>query len=187
MSPSNATSAVLTRMARTEAKTERIQPINPFRRLFNSMEIFALRVAANKPQSDKFLSCGTASVGCRTKGIDKKNQVDTISSSINNTLGKSMATLKDLLAQREALEAKIEELRAAELSQAIGKVRALIDEFGLTQQDIFPSKSGGKTRKAATAKVPAKYRDPVTGALWSGRGVAPRWVAGKNKADFLIA
>ena len=47
-------------------------------------------------------------------------------------------SLKDLLAQREALEARITELQAAEHSEAISKVRTLIDEYGLAQKDIFP-------------------------------------------------
>jgi DNA-binding protein H-NS len=34
---------------------------------------------------------------------------------------------------------------------------------------------------------PAKYRDPKTGATWSGRGPAPAWLASaKNRAKFLI-
>ena len=98
-----------------------------------------------------------------------------------------MATsLKDLLAQREALEARITELQAAEHSEAIAKVRTLIDEYGLTQEDIFPS-SARKTPKTSSAKVAAKYRDPASGKEWSGRGLAPKWITGRNKADFLIA
>jgi DNA-binding protein H-NS len=34
--------------------------------------------------------------------------------------------------------------------------------------------------------VQPKYRDPETGATWSGRGVAPRWIAGKDREAFLI-
>jgi DNA-binding protein H-NS len=35
---------------------------------------------------------------------------------------------------------------------------------------------------------PPKYRDPKTGATWSGRGSAPAWLKGvKNRAKFLIA
>ena len=98
-----------------------------------------------------------------------------------------MATsLKDLLAQREALEARITELQAAEHSEAIAKVRTLIDEYGLTQENIFPS-SARKTPKTSSPKVAAKYRDPASGKEWSGRGLAPKWLAGKNKDDYLIA
>ncbi|MBK3780098.1 H-NS histone family protein [Paraburkholderia aspalathi] len=35
--------------------------------------------------------------------------------------------------------------------------------------------------------VPPKYRDPKTGATWSGRGLAPKWIAAaKNRNRFLI-
>jgi len=35
---------------------------------------------------------------------------------------------------------------------------------------------------------PPKYRDPKTGATWSGRGTAPAWLAGaKDRSKFLIA
>jgi len=96
-------------------------------------------------------------------------------------------TLKDLLAQREALEKQISELRESEMASAIAKVRALIEEFGLTQKDIFTQTSSAKVRKTSKAKVPAKYRDPISGKTWSGRGLAPKWIAGKNKDDYLIA
>ncbi|WP_411829055.1 H-NS family nucleoid-associated regulatory protein [Paraburkholderia kururiensis] len=33
---------------------------------------------------------------------------------------------------------------------------------------------------------PAKYRDPVSGATWSGRGRAPRWIAGRDRDAFEI-
>jgi DNA-binding protein H-NS len=35
--------------------------------------------------------------------------------------------------------------------------------------------------------VPPKYRDPKSGASWTGRGLAPKWIAGaKNRDQFLI-
>lgn len=101
-----------------------------------------------------------------------------------------MATLQDLIAQKEALEKQIEETRQAELSDAVGKVRALIAEYGLTEADIFGSTRAPKKAKAIKTegtKVPAKYRDPVSGKEWSGRGLAPKWMQGQDKAKFLIA
>ena len=37
-----------------------------------------------------------------------------------------------------------------------------------------------------TKPVAPKYRDPETGATWSGRGRTPRWMAGKDPAQFTI-
>ena len=95
-----------------------------------------------------------------------------------------MTTYKELLQQREALENKIAEARQHEISQAVSQVRALVAEYGLTAQDVFPV---GKTRAASVgAKVAAKYRDPATGKTWTGRGKAPKWIDGKERTKFLI-
>lgn len=40
--------------------------------------------------------------------------------------------------------------------------------------------------KAGGSKVAAKYRDPETGATWSGRGKAPKWIAGQERDKFVI-
>jgi DNA-binding protein H-NS len=99
-----------------------------------------------------------------------------------------MATLKDLIKQQEALAKQIEELRVTEKEEAIGKVFVLINEYGLTQEDLYGSRKGRNVfaEKSTRAKVLAKYRDPKTGAEWTGRGRTPVWLNGKNRDDFLI-
>ena len=97
---------------------------------------------------------------------------------------------KELLKQREALEQAIATARANELSEAITKARELVAEFGLTVQDVFPSgrgasKSGNKA--SSGNKVAPKYRDPATGQSWTGRGKAPKWIDGQDRAKYLIA
>jgi len=53
-----------------------------------------------------------------------------------------------------------------------------------------PAKAGkgaAKTGNYVRGPQAAKYRDPKTGATWSGRGRAPAWLAGtKSRAAFLI-
>jgi len=94
---------------------------------------------------------------------------------------------KELLKQREALELAIATARAQELSEAISKARELVAEFGLTVQDVFPAGRGAsKVRKSAGAKVAPKYRDPATGQTWTGRGKAPKWIDGQDRANYLI-
>ena len=96
---------------------------------------------------------------------------------------------KELLKQREALDQAIASARQQELSEAIGKARELVAEFGLTVQDVFPAgRSGSKSSgKSAGGKVAPKYRDPATGQTWTGRGKAPKWIDGQDRAQFLIA
>jgi len=98
-----------------------------------------------------------------------------------------MATLKELIAQKDALEKQIAETREKELSDAIAKVKALVAEHELTQSDIFGTTRGPKKVKVVKAKVAAKYRDTETGKEWSGRGLAPKWLQGKDKSKYLIA
>ena len=95
-----------------------------------------------------------------------------------------MPTLKELVAQKEAIEAQIAETIKAEKTSAIHQVKALVAEFGLTADEIFTSEK--KARKGAHATVAAKYRDPETGETWSGRGRAPNWIAGKDRHAFAI-
>ena len=94
------------------------------------------------------------------------------------------ASYKELLAQRENLEAQIKKARETELSAAVAQVRAIVVEFGLNVSDVFPSGRGGPRRK--TGKVDPKYRDPSTGATWTGRGKPPAWIAGKDRSLFEI-
>ena len=95
-----------------------------------------------------------------------------------------MSSYKELLKQREALEQKINEARRNELSEAVSEVRALVTEFGLTAQDVFPA---GKARSAsAGSKVAPKYRNPATGQTWTGRGKAPKWIQNENREQFAI-
>ena len=95
-----------------------------------------------------------------------------------------MTSYKDLLKQREALEAQIVQAREREISQAVSQVRALVAEFGLSAQDVFPSaaraRTGGGTKGQ---KVAPKYRNPGNHAeTWSGRGRQPRWLAALTAA-----
>ena len=104
-----------------------------------------------------------------------------------------MATLKDLLAQKEAIEQQIEQTKKQERGDAVGKVRALMAEYGLTIADLGGKAAPKAKAKAGggTGKVPAKYRNASTGDSWSGRGLQPRWLKaalakGKKLTDFVI-
>jgi DNA-binding protein H-NS len=89
--------------------------------------------------------------------------------------------------------AKLEEQAAAareqEVAAVIADIRAKIAEFGLSPRDLgfsvaSASRRGGKGAKSA---LPPKYRDPKTGATWSGRGRHPSWIkTAKNPDRFLI-
>ena len=87
-----------------------------------------------------------------------------------------MATLKELIAQKEALERQIEETTAQGRTTAIAKIRELMTESGLTVADLggrSAGKTSGKKMSPTGKKVAAKYRNTATGDSWSGRGLLP--------------
>jgi len=103
-----------------------------------------------------------------------------------------MATYKELVAQKEALEAQLAEVRANEVAGVIERIRGLMADYGLSVEDIAGKRrrgrpAGAKATPATKVKseLPPKYMDPKTGATWSGRGRAPAWL-GKNRTRFLI-
>ena len=101
-----------------------------------------------------------------------------------------MASYKELVAQREALEKQIEETRLAESKAAIAQVRQLIAEWQLSAEDCGFKSAVASSKKVKSA-VAAKYRGP-NGETWSGRGRAPKWLAtleaqGRLRAEFSIS
>ncbi|MET5116670.1 H-NS histone family protein, partial [Burkholderia pseudomallei] len=75
-----------------------------------------------------------------------------------------------------------EAARQAELQAAIVDVRAKVREFGLTAYVVFGHrKKPGERHRGA---VRPTYRDPASGAPWSGRGIEPKWIRGRYREDF---
>ena len=102
-----------------------------------------------------------------------------------------MASLQELIAQKEALEREIERTRNQDRSDAIAKVRALMDQYGLSASDLSAKGGAKKTRAGKGNKVAAKYRNSATGETWSGRGLQPKWLkaalgAGRKLGDFAL-
>ena len=108
-----------------------------------------------------------------------------------------MASLQELLAQREELERQISSTQSAERSDVLSKVKALMSEYNLSIEDLQKADKGraGKgSREGGSvkgSKVAAKFKDPETGASWSGRGLQPKWLKaaladGKKIEDFAI-
>lgn len=103
------------------------------------------------------------------------------------------SSLKDLLAQRAALEQQIAQAQRAEKADAVTKIRALMAEYGLTLADLQSSPRPAKAPRGPRAggKVAPKYRDAASGNTWTGRGLQPRWLrdalaSGRKLADFTI-
>lgn len=80
---------------------------------------------------------------------------------------------------KEAVISKQREQRGKEKAADLNTVKLLVAKHGLKWSDIKPAK--------AASKVAAKYRDPNTGAEWSGRGKPPVWIRDfEDRTQFLI-
>ncbi|TAM01420.1 MAG: H-NS histone family protein [Paraburkholderia sp.] len=99
-----------------------------------------------------------------------------------------MSSYKELLAQREKLEKQIEEAKAREYAEVLDEIKQKMADYGITLAELGGGRAGGKNAKAnrSRASVAPKYRDPESGATWSGRGKPPRWIAGQDRERFLI-
>ncbi|MEM5401211.1 H-NS family nucleoid-associated regulatory protein [Paraburkholderia unamae] len=105
-----------------------------------------------------------------------------------------MATLQSIQARIAKLQAQAESLATTKSSAVLEKIRGLMDKHAVTVADIeaFVGKrrgrKPGKTVAAKQGSSAAKYRDPKTGATWTGHGRAPVWIANaKDRSKFLIA
>jgi DNA-binding protein H-NS len=104
-----------------------------------------------------------------------------------------MTDLKQLLAQKAALDKQIEDLKREQREQAIAQVRELMEQFGLTMADVLPRRATrpAPARQSPGRKAAVKYRNAETGDTWSGRGLQPRWLraaldAGRKLEDFQV-
>lgn len=104
-----------------------------------------------------------------------------------------MATLQEVQARIARLQAQADALIKRESSTTIAKIRDLMEKHGLTVADIEthaggrqPGRKPGPTT-IAKPKALTKYRDPKSGATWSGHGRAPAWIASaRDRTKFLI-
>ena len=93
---------------------------------------------------------------------------------------------EELQAKIADLQAQAARVKAEEKAQAIEAARAMIDSYGITAKDLGLDKVKAKSGPKSGNKVSPKYRDPATGATWSGRGKTPRWINGADRSQYAI-
>ncbi|MBU6260840.1 MAG: H-NS histone family protein [Burkholderiales bacterium] len=110
-----------------------------------------------------------------------------------------MPTYRELQEQAQKLLEQAEALRVKEMNGALDSIVKTMGEFGISLEELFDHlkasgfkpKSQSAAKAKAKTKVEAKYRDPASGATWSGRGRTPGWLReaeerGKSREKFLI-
>lgn len=95
------------------------------------------------------------------------------------------------------LEALIQHGKAALAEKAAEKTKSVRDEIDRLAESIahvakLTPKASVVPANRRGGKVAAQYRDPATGAEWTGRGMKPKWLQqriseGRELAEFKIA
>jgi DNA-binding protein H-NS len=94
-------------------------------------------------------------------------------------------TFKEYQKEIAELQKKAIEARRQETAGAIAQIKALMKEFDLSIADLGTRPA--KESKGIASPLPAKFRDPASGATWTGRGRAPAWAAEAKAAGKLAS
>lgn len=96
--------------------------------------------------------------------------------------------------QKAEAVAALKEGRVVKMKHEIALLGITAAELGFVGEFVGVESSATHYTTAAPAvtestsnKVAPKYIDPVSGNTWTGRGKAPKWIDGKDRALFLIA
>jgi DNA-binding protein H-NS len=93
-----------------------------------------------------------------------------------------MATYKEIQAKIEDLQRQAAAQRQSEMSAAVQRIREMMQEYGISANDLLSSSKKGTSKKSATVQ----FRNAETGDTWSGRGRMPNWLSGKDKEQFRV-
>lgn len=94
-------------------------------------------------------------------------------------------SIEALRAQQAALEQAIKDKQVAERKEVLDQIVHVMETFKVSPEELLEALGNPKIkRKGVPAKV--KYKDPATGATWSGRGKEPAWIRGQDRSNFLV-
>ncbi|KVX65628.1 hypothetical protein WL07_28260 [Burkholderia cepacia] len=74
------------------------------------------------------------------------------------------------------------------IKAVIQEIKECIGVFGIAPEDIFPGHGLRKETQdlPRESKRVAKYFNPATGAIWTGVGREPKWIKGRDRAEFAL-
>ena len=101
------------------------------------------------------------------------------------TSGKDVKSVEELQAEREKLDAEIKAKQDAQKASVIAQIKTVVDTYSIPVDELVEALGGLKSKRKGI-KAKQKFRDPASGATWSGRGKEPAWIKGQNRDDFLI-
>jgi DNA-binding protein H-NS len=98
-----------------------------------------------------------------------------------------VASYKEIQAQIAHLQRQAVKQRECELTAAVKKIHYLMQEYGISFEDLQWVGKKGTVRKFVEKKsAPVLFRNAETGKTWSGRGRMPYWLSRQNKEQFRV-
>jgi len=91
------------------------------------------------------------------------------------------STIAELVTELSRLELQFEEVKLAKRAAIIAEMQQIIQTLNISARELGLGRYPG-----GRLPHPPRYRDPATGATWSGRGREPRWILGKDRSAFEI-
>ena len=99
----------------------------------------------------------------------------------------------NLMNQITKLKQQADMIRSEEVKSVIQDMKSQMAKYGITVSDLADGVQITLEKKVVhpRSKPIAKFKDPVTGAMWTGRGKIPAWMKpalekGMNKNHFAI-
>ena len=105
-------------------------------------------------------------------------------------LDRRIADLRHELSLLEADQRAQERRHRADVLRAM---RELLQQHGFKPSELTGTRAaknvGKSTGKGGSERmqIAPLYRDPATGATWSGRGTEPAWIKGRDRQAFKVA
>jgi DNA-binding protein H-NS len=93
-------------------------------------------------------------------------------------------SIEELEAQKQELESTLLARKEAEKKEVCAQIVQVMGQYTI-DIDYLAAYMGVKYKRRGSKAKP-KYRDPMTGKTWSGRGKTPVWIRGKDPKQFLI-
>ena len=97
-----------------------------------------------------------------------------------------MTSYAEYVEQIAKLQSLAEAARQDEITGAVQQIKSLMQQYGISIDDLSCTRTAKTTKAKVTATVAAQFKNPETGETWTGRGRAPRWLDGKDKEQFRI-
>lgn len=118
---------------------------------------------------------------------------------MDNQINLAELSTADLKRLQTVAAETIESRRADEQATAMNQIKELVETYDINLDQLMgflnpqpkkagrPRKDGSAAPKATASKSPPKYRDPTSGATWTGKGRKPEWIkAAADPEAFLI-